>query len=775
MANGPDRLPAAGPLDATQQHPPLPTRGRMSDAPAASGLKGSAGAEDMRTRSGRRSFLTSAKETSWISRGRKGMTDMCTGSYGYPAGRSSPKARLTPGKKRAIAGAACLATVLLLAALIAFLLGGHTPSLPETKLCDTLPCRLHAQLLTRDLNRSIDPCEDFSAFVCSSWLPPTNRREHVKTPVDDTAFSRLAIFRELLIKGALKFPVAAKALDMYKYCMNAEDHGGAYLPQFLALMREMGLSWPEPPLADADPLGLLVALSYRWQVHLWFEIRVLTRRGEWLLAFSPAPSLPFLLDQYKAVKDRRSFAVYWMGYYRDLHLNTTAPVDHASLQATIEETRNMEGTVLTQLCKLIFTRMRTPAAFRLADIGNHSEPITADTWMNLLRENVALRPELAATDDVNLSDENLLKTVGGLLGDYQRPRLFSLFGWTFVQMFVPIGEPRMLLRRFGARHKVEVYRSQFCSFHTESTYRALVLSLEVAIDDKEKDREVIAAGFQKLVSTAVKKVEGASWLDDDGKRVASEKLRSVKMRAWPEEQLLNNEALEEIYKEYPSTGQLFVELWIQARRVTHRASGRVRSINDSQVYWEALKLPSNFPPSYPRLDYVLDTLDVPTYMVYPPLYYSGGTNSMFFGGLGYLLAYNLVRALDKEGVRWLPNGTEVECIFSEETRKAYQERDSCLSSYGLASVFPELPATEIAYAAMEDSDNGNVVYIAEDISPAKALFMTMCYMSCTIHGFQSALAADSNKIVRNSAAFASAFDCPTGSKMNPPKKCNFFG
>ncbi|KAK8778971.1 hypothetical protein V5799_019692 [Amblyomma americanum] len=404
MANGPDRLAAAGPLDATQQHPPLPTRGRLSDAPAASGLKGSAGAEDMRTRSGRRSFLTSAKETSWISRGRKGMTDMCTGSYGYPVGRSSPKARLTPGKKRAIAGAACLATVLLLATLIAFLLGGHTPSLPETKLCDTLPCRLHAQLLTRDLNRSIDPCEDFSAFVCSSCLPPTNRREHVKTPVDDTAFSRLAIFRELLIKGALKFPVAAKALDMYKYCMNAEDHGGAYLPQFLALMREMGLNWPEPPLADADPLGLLVALSYRWQVHLWFEIRVLTRRGEWLLAFSPAPSLPFLLDQYKAVKDRRSFAVYWMGYYRDLHLNTTAPVDHSSLQATIEETRNMEGTVLTQLCKLIFTRMRTPAAFRLADIGNHSEPITADTWMNLLRENVALRPELAATDDVNLSD-----------------------------------------------------------------------------------------------------------------------------------------------------------------------------------------------------------------------------------------------------------------------------------------------------------------------------------------------------------------------------------
>ncbi|KAK8757807.1 hypothetical protein V5799_004563 [Amblyomma americanum] len=649
------------------------------------------------------------------------------------------------------------------------------PRQEQVAYCETMDCRLHAKLLTAQLNASVDPCEDFSAYVCSGWHPPGGHREHIKTPIDAIALSRLAGFNIILAEGTRKLPAGIKALNMHKSCMKAEDHGGLYLSEFRMLMDDMGLSWPDYR-EDGDALDALIALSYKWQVHLWVEVRVLAQphSGKWRLEFRSASVLPAIINQYQSVKDNTIYSAYWMSYYRDFNLDTNASA--FTLAATINETREIEGAILNNLDKFILRQTRSPAVFRLGSIGNHSKPITSAAWMNRLQKNIVVSPQLAASYEIKLSHENLLQVVGSFFRDYPDHKILNILSWTFVQQYAPIADPRMLISRFGDRHKMNAYRPLFCGFHVEETYKVLVLSLDIAARIEEKQKTVIAAGFQRLVSAAVNKMESSSWLDDESKRIVREKMTSVKMHEWPDEDLMKNEELEEIYKDYPNAEGPFAEDWMAARRSIHNASEKVRLINGSQTYWEALRLPLNFAGSYPIYDYALGTLALPVYLLDTPLLYAAGTDAMFFGGLGFLLASNLARAVDKAGVRWLPNGTSVDSILSEEDRKTFREMDSCLESDGVESVFPELPALEIALAALEESikSGSGSLYVQKDLPPVNAFFMTVCYMACTVHGFKSAFAADCNKIARNSAAFASAFKCSAGSKMNPEKKCTFF-
>ncbi|KAH7932332.1 hypothetical protein HPB52_024711 [Rhipicephalus sanguineus] len=47
------------------------------------------------------------------------------------------------------------------------------------------------------------------------------------------------------------------------------------------------------------------------------------------------------------------------------------------------------------------------------------------------------------------------------------------------------------------------------------------------------------------------------------------------------------------------------------------------------------------------------------------LYYAGGTRAMSYGGLGFSMALQLVAALDRQGIRWHPDGTLGESFLSK--------------------------------------------------------------------------------------------------------------
>ncbi|KAL1435315.1 hypothetical protein MTO96_011227 [Rhipicephalus appendiculatus] len=85
--------------------------------------------------------------------------------------------------------------------------------------CVTEDCLVHASLLKDIVNTSIDPCYDFSAYVCSRWVPKHTRfRDNVHSVIDDLRYSWYTNFGEILRLGSLTLLEGKKPLAMYNMC-----------------------------------------------------------------------------------------------------------------------------------------------------------------------------------------------------------------------------------------------------------------------------------------------------------------------------------------------------------------------------------------------------------------------------------------------------------------------------------------------------------------------------------------------------------------------------
>ncbi|KAH7938212.1 hypothetical protein HPB49_021746 [Dermacentor silvarum] len=628
--------------------------------------------------------------------------------------------------------------------------------------CETEGCLLHARLLTEKLSKTIDPCKDFSAYVCSAWSRVGDYREQLKTPIDSILYYRFVRFSKMLAAGAEKLPVGRKAEVMHQSCMGPYSRGNTSFENFRRLMKAMNLSWPEDPGEDVNALGVMLSLSYRWQISIW--ITVAGKDAYWRLGIGPAEYIQLLRNQYASVRSSGGYAEYWNGYYYALRTSDSQPLD----KPAIERIADAEGDILGHLLRSLATREKNPAVVPIASMGNITASLSSLTWLEQLNLHLDLRPKVAADDKVLVSDMAFLTAFGDLFVTYSHQQLLSHLSWLFVQTYAPISDRKLQVVRFGDSEKAGLYKPIFCAFHVESTFKMLVFALNYVSGFTQSDREKVTTAIGSLISAGVRELNRSTWLDEESKTSAAEKLTSVRVTVWPGQLWLGNEFLSKLYSDFPSNDSSFGDDWIKARLAMAKK-------NRTDNFEATLSLPSNFPPAKYRYNYIRNNIEIPIGIVDKPLFYKDGTNAMFYGGLGFLIALEMVRALDKVGLRWNQNGSETTSIFSEASMKAFEEKDACLKDEGSSSIFPEVPAVEIAYAAFADAvreDKGALTI--RGLPEEKVFFMTLCYMMCKARDAQRFSGVDCHKVIRNSPSFHKVFKCPEGSKMNPTKKCSFF-
>ncbi|XP_049527509.1 endothelin-converting enzyme 1-like [Dermacentor silvarum] len=269
----------------------------------------------------------------------------------------------------------------------------------------------------------------------------------------------------------------------------------------------------------------------------------------------------------------------------------------------------------------------------------------------------------------------------------------------------------------------------------------------------------------RLSEEAADKTWAVSWLDNDTKKVAVEKLKNVRTVLWPSDKFLTAEALEVVYANFTYSASSFVEHWIETRR-----SQRLFS---SEAAEEELLLNDSTQLPYAYYRHVLNHLTLSLGALAPPLYCKDGTNAMFYGGLLYIYARMLVTAIDSDGVKFNPQGEFVASWLSHSIQDTFEQRTlRCLP--GNASIFPEVPAMEVAYAAFKRRHQKSNNRLSEELTEEKVFFITACLSSCATTAAANLYGGDCNKAVMNFAPFAEAFGCPAGSKMNPASKCPFY-
>ncbi|KAH7972755.1 hypothetical protein HPB52_016630 [Rhipicephalus sanguineus] len=664
---------------------------------------------------------------------------------------------------------AILSIVLLIAIIMAVLKEDN-----EVKTCNTFDCLVHASLLKASLNLSVDPCDDFSAYVCSSWVPKKAAfREKLYSVMDSMLYTWYDHFGDTLRRGSTKLPVGKKALAMYEMCMKAsssDDGTGLHIPLILSLFGHLPAGWHNISNQAVSVISLAALLAYKYQSPFWLSINVLDRysSASRRVVVKPGAYLPLFLRQHKVAAS--SYGQYMKAFY-NAYLNQSGELSVLLTDDRIRSVRDMEADVLGQL-NYVYSQMAEPAVFPFGKLaamvangsaGNHS------LFQNF-RDALPLQPRLTPRDMVLASHATLFEVLVGLVAKYGDAELKYLLIWEFVQVYLPLGDLRLLVTLYGSKSKANSHRHIYCAYHVEASFKVLVLSVAVVAGFAAESRDRIDAHFDVLVATAIKKVRSAAWLDEESKIRVVNKLARVKKQMWPRQSLQVDDVLEKIYRDISENETSVAEFWIK----THTTMAEVSVSAD---YMEALRLPANYLTPYIDYDYIFNSVEVAASIAAAPAFYRDGTAAMFYGGLGLLMAMQLVRFIDKKGLKWASAEVMVDSILSSSSRQAYDDRFHCLSEYSYTRIFPEIPALEIVQSALAEShDFGAEEHLAlsPDLPEGKVFFLTICYMACARPGHSDPVAADCNKLVQNSHYFAKVFNCPNGSRMNPQRKCSFF-
>ncbi|XP_037561489.1 endothelin-converting enzyme 1 [Dermacentor silvarum] len=588
-------------------------------------------------------------------------------------------------------------------------------------ICRTTGCVSHATLLTFHLNRSINPCDDFRAYVCSAWKAQPLHYEFGESAMKDVIYAWFRQFNRTLHDGALKLPVGRKPLNMYSACMANEDVYGTSVDQLMDVMHDIGLAWPEDPPPASDAFAVLINLSFNFEDVAWFSATVLDKRHsqDRRLVLTPAIMLPVHLQQHRESHTGGAYYDYWKSFYKFLGRNGTVEMAN---EDEVHELARTEIELLLKLYKAMNAPMKEPASLSFRSISKYTRNISSDQWLTTVNVYTGRGQTFSADDEVIVSDETFFRTVGSILSAYDNLKLLRFFSWLFVQVHGPKADQRLFLPRFVLPERAHFFRPIFCASSTEISYKQLVSSLAYVSRFSDEEKNLVDARFNKLIETAVAKIVASHWLDEYSKKMIVRKLNSLVLRLWPPSDYLNNDQLEQIYKNFTAHEPTFGGFWANATRSIHEARG-FTGYRD-----KAYGRVSFFPP-YASYDPFTNGVRVAFGGLSGPLYYKDGTEGMFYGGLGHLMASEIVNSFGKYGQKWNSEGEITESFLSNSARKAFLERDTCLKS---KSVFPQIPALEIAYSALLDAlaNDSQPVAIREDLPEEKVFFMTLCYVTC---------------------------------------------
>ncbi|KAH6948847.1 hypothetical protein HPB50_026598 [Hyalomma asiaticum] len=689
-----------------------------------------------------------------------------------PLGNVAPAETTTVHMRAALAATvACLALVLVVAALVAYIQSKLHPWHQERDdgMCRKAQCRDYAQLFLVNINWTVNPCDDFEAYVCSKWKLSADPYAYGSALATYAIQEWFNVFVALIVGGSQRFAAAKKAQALLNLCLTHRSANGSSEALLRQFMLERKIPWPDDPLPNASALGVLFDLSYNWQINVWFRMALQRAPGRPLtLVISTSNFVP-LWSAYKEVSVKSEGIVsYWNRFH-----DTFAAHQPRRSEEEIHRIENVEQEVFAELQQVIGKEAAEPGEFLLKDIANITTNLSQQRWIEELNANAAVKGGYGPSDRIVTSRVALLEAMNKLFSKFDRRSLLLHISWFFIQAFAPLVDRNLLpINPEGDSWPTIMRRRRLCSTRVEMSFKVLVRSLVVLAIFTAKSRKAISGYLGLVTQLACDKVSALPWFADESfARAASSKLQRTTAVLWPSEHLLTDEGLSAIYTNYSSNEVSMVEHWVNSMKAE-------RALRDQPKYAEVQDYPLSFVQPLFDYDYVMNRILISAAALRLPAYSGQGTKSMLYGGLGFAYALQLVKALDHGGLRVDANGNVLADSWAPmEWNEAVANRSTlCYGSSSGKGPFPEVPALELAHAAYEmaPGDTPNPGRVTMAFNEDQVFFITVCLSLCNLSPTFGSLKGNCNKAVANFEKFAQAFKCAPQDAMNPETRCSFF-
>ncbi|KAH6930121.1 hypothetical protein HPB50_009929 [Hyalomma asiaticum] len=542
---------------------------------------------------------------------------------------------------------------------------------------------------------------------------------------------------------------------------------------FRDFMNRLNLQWPGDPPPSVNALSVLISLAFKWQMTIWMKVRLANdpatgQRRRVILSEGNQDEIVFLNINHKLLLQRDTYVDYWKSHYEILYGDDDVSRHHAVTE--MYESATLQGHVIETLLAVLRRHPKSPLSTTVGKLGNYTgERLSSSAWLQFLREHVSHHSNgsLSEETDVLVSDTFFLESIGGLFVKYSDADIIRQLSWEFVQLFALTIDKTPLVIAFAGTWYAMPYVSVYCTRYVEAVYRPLLASVYVRQHMSVDDRRALDSDMAGLVNAVIEKVNGSSWLEEQGKREATEKLRALSTTIWPPEEYFSDDVLEKryLYLQSPKGASFFAN-WLESYVA-------LRNPNETELYADTYNLHHMMSFLLFDYDYLTNDVYVAISALTNPVYYPRGSRSMFYGGLGFLYASQLLKSIDNIGRRVRANGTITEPWPLSEKGKLEIQRH-CQEAIYDVSFLSNLGALEVAHGRFLETlavDGGKVV--TRSYTEEQVFFLTVCRILCELPASEFATTS-CNALLRNSPEFAAAFDCPYGSRMNPTEKCRYY-
>ncbi|RNA08867.1 neprilysin isoform X2 [Brachionus plicatilis] len=670
----------------------------------------------------------------------------------------------------------------------------HQP--PRQSVCTSKSCIKAANLILKNLDESMDPCENFYKFSCGMF------GDNHRIPDDQPKIDELSILRDKLaysIADLLAEPIGpndtnatSNAKKLFISCINEwkiEEKGSDIL---LNIMKSKFNGWPllnqNKSTKSTTLIDLLIKLRKKnsWQLFDLFVSLNPKNPKKYILRLSQPE---WFFNKENLLDDKL------MQAYKDLMITVVKNLNKENLNLTAGVDKMLEIEQKFAMLQLD-DDFRRNSTYKNMTIGQLEKAIPDFEWKNYL---------FGIYQDVkNVTvDENEIV----LVDDWND--LKNLLIWLFVKETIPFlpkafQEAKLEFDKIYEGTSIKQPRSLSCSnfVNTKMEYAVGRLYISRYFNSSSKKEAVeminnLLFEFKAILTESI-------WIDPISRKHALEKVDSMDSKIAYSDKILNDTYLDNEYKDFIFSESDLLENYLNLEILRANFElGQIRKTHNPKEWISGPAVVNAFySPSANQICFPAGILQSPFYDASNPKYLN-------YGGIGTVIGHEIThgfddlgRLYDKDGI-YHPDEDDLG-LWANETVHIYKQKAQCIieqyNNYTVEQVNKKLNGFNTQGENIADNGGLKEAFRAykrwsekngqepllpglENYTAEQMFFISFGQLWCGKSRDQYLIQAIINdphspgefRIIgptSNSEEFSNAFQCKTGQNNNPIKKCS---
>lgn len=661
-----------------------------------------------------------------------------------------------------------VASIFVGAILIGFIVDFSFTTNEDAFVCTDRECIIAASQIIKQVDRQIEPCENFFKFACGKM----KERLHHKNVPDEMLYQQIKKQMEHILEEPIHKDDHQAIRDekmLYQACMN-EQRNGVSLEIVKSLMNDlngwpvlMGTAWNEEYFHWSETLIKLKRMGLRY--NMLFSTYLTEERNTSSRTIQIKDSVTF---------DLRKNNMHYM--YKHF-LQESAVVYGANETEASKEMEEMFQFVtrLHQIMRVGYNSSEI-VKFTLSEFQGRYPQINWVTYF----ESVLSPKNITMEDQVSVPYHDYMDRLLELIHTSKRA-IANYILWNAMGEIMPLTSPTF----------VDMINQIACvkGYTPYDEAEECRMAMSAIFSPRPSDVNYANKYFSDTMRYGIKNIYGyvfiefknmlkrSSWLDENSYRNVSKWFDDLKLIiGTPEDEL---DKVFGKYKPLANMHQPFLKIYLEARKKKQLE----RNDDKTDIYQSMHSLVKRGHIIYIRREHVIM---IPSGFLQGMYYNPIWPMYLNFGGIGKAIATALNYELSHTAHMKVRLNTSE--LWASHIHTGFQNLTSCIQalkpSDDLSQLYDEYPQENrieeitgitLAYQAykkwLKDDEENSLIGL--DYTPGQLFWIWTYSQSCYDETDETARNwYAENEVVRQNIHFATDFNCELNSEMNPERKCN---